>query len=289
MTVHHDAPAVSRVSAPQQSTRRRLPIALAFIMAAMTFGQMARAATAEEVKSRGYLNVATEDDYTPYEFMKDGVATGYDNELLALVRKKMDVAVKQQIMPWSGILPGVTTGKFDMAISAVLVTDERKKTFDFLSPTSEAITVYATRKNSPIKSSADLSGKIVGAEAGSAMLTDLKNFDEELKKKGPGLKQIVEYQGYPEAYQDLALGRIDAVANTQISLMSLAKTRPDVFAVGQAIGKPVYIAWAVKKGNSGVGEMTNNILLELRKSGQMYELQQKWLGVTYRDMPQSVN
>ncbi|MFP3607644.1 transporter substrate-binding domain-containing protein, partial [Paraburkholderia sp. SIMBA_053] len=79
------------------------------------------------------------------------------------------------------------------------------------------------------------------------MLTDLKLFNEELKKKhgGSGIKQIVEYQSYPEAYQDLALGRVDAVANTQISLNSLVKTRPDTFLIGQPIGKPTYIAWAV--------------------------------------------
>ncbi|WP_244832262.1 transporter substrate-binding domain-containing protein [Caballeronia sp. TF1N1] len=251
----------------------------------------AHAASADEIKSRGYLSVATEDDYTPFEFVADGKNTGYDNDLLALVKKKIGVDVKQQVMPWSGILPGVTTGKYDMALTAVLVTDERKKSFDFASPTCEAVTFYATKKGSPIKSPDDLAGKVVGAETGSAMLADLKLFDADLKKKhgGAGIKQIVEYQSYPEAYQDLALGRVDAVANTQISLNSLIKTRPDTFSVGQAIGKPTYIAWAVKKGNGDVLKMVDTALLELRKSGEMYQLQQKWLGATYKDMPQSVN
>ncbi|EIF34391.1 periplasmic component of amino acid ABC-type transporter/signal transduction system [Burkholderia sp. Ch1-1] len=261
------------------------------LVAAVSVSHAAHAASAEEIKARGYLSVATEDDYTPFEFVADGKNTGYDNDLLALVRKKIGVDVKQQVMPWSGILPGVTTGKYDMALTAVLVTDERKKTFDFASPTCEAVTFYAVKKGSTIKSPDDLVGKVVGAETGSAMLADLKLFNEELKKKhgGNGLKQIVEYQSYPEAYQDLGLGRVDAVANTQISLNSLVKTRPDTFVVGQAIGKPTYIAWAVKKGNSDVLKMVDAALLELRKSGEMYQLQQKWLGATYKDMPPSVN
>ncbi|ABE34891.1 bacterial extracellular solute-binding s, 3 family protein [Paraburkholderia xenovorans LB400] len=261
------------------------------LVAAIGVSHAAHAASAEEIKARGYLSVATEDDYTPFEFVADGKNTGYDNDLLALVRKKIGVDIKQQVMPWSGILPGVTTGKYDMALTAVLVTDERKKTFDFASPTCEAVTFYAVKKGSTIKSPDDLVGKVVGAETGSAMLADLKLFNEELKKKhgGNGLKQIVEYQSYPEAYQDLGLGRVDAVANTQISLNSLVKTRPDTFVVGQAIGKPTYIAWAVKKGNSDVLKMVDAALLELRKSGEMYQLQQKWLGATYKDMPPSVN
>ncbi|MBB2931184.1 transporter substrate-binding domain-containing protein [Paraburkholderia silvatlantica] len=264
--------------------------ALAFV-ATFSISHASYGASVEEIKARGYLSVATEDDYNPFEFVDNGKNTGYDNELLALVRKKIGVDVKQQIMPWSGILPGVTTGKYDMALTAVLVTDERKKTFDFASPTCEAVTFYATRKGSPIRTPDDLVGKVVGAETGSAMLADLKLFDEQLKKKhgGNGLKQIVEYQSYPEAYQDLGLGRVDAVANTQISLNSLVKTRPDTFTVGQAIGKPTYIAWAVKKGNTDVLKMVDSALLELRKSGEMYQLQQKWLGASYKDMPQSVN
>jgi polar amino acid transport system substrate-binding protein len=273
------------------SFARVFQVSVVTMFAATTLCSSASAATSAEIKARGYMSVATEDDYTPFEFVSDGVSTGYDNELLALVRKKIGIEVKQQVMPWAGILPGVTTGKYDMALTAVLVTDERKKTFDFASPTCESITFFATKKDSPVKTGDDLVGKVVGAETGSAMLSDLKNFNEELKKKhgGAGVKQIIEYQSYPEAYQDLGLGRVDAVANTQISLNSLVKTRPDTFVVGQAIGKPTYIAWAVKKGNADVLKMVDSILLELRKSGQMYALQQKWLGATYKDMPASVN
>ena len=249
------------------------------------------AASIEEIKARGYMSVATEDDYAPFEFVADGVQTGFDNELLALVRKKLGFDVKQQVMPWSGILPGVTTGKYDMAMTAVLVTDERKKTFDFASPTCASINYFATKAGSSITKSEDLLGKTVGAETGSAMLAALKTFDEELKARhgGKGIGKIAEYQGYPEAYQDVALGRLDAVVNTQISLNSLLKTKPGVFAIGASIGKPTYIAWALKKGNTGLLQAVDGALLDLRTSGELYKLQEKWLGASYKDMPASVN
>ncbi|MEO8523905.1 MAG: transporter substrate-binding domain-containing protein [Caldimonas sp.] len=251
----------------------------------------ASAASLEEIKARGYMSVATEDDYTPFEFVENGVETGYDNELLALVRKKVGFEIRQQVMPWAGILPGVTTGKYDMAMTAVLVTEERKKVFDFASPTCASVTYFATKAGSPLKKGDDMIGKVVAAETGSAMLGDLKAFDAALKAShgGQGFKQIVEYQGYPEAYQDLALGRVDAVANTQISLNSLIKTKPGVFALGVAVGKPVYIAWAIKKGNAGVLKAIDDALLEVRASGEMYRLQEKWLGATFKDMPKSAN
>ncbi|SEQ92825.1 amino acid ABC transporter substrate-binding protein, PAAT family [Pseudomonas sp. NFACC02] len=265
-------------------------VALAVAMtAALSNMAMSHAATLDEVKSRGYLSVATEDDYRPFEFMEEGKATGYDNELLALVEKKTGIKIRQQILPWAGILPGVTTGKYDMALSAVLVTTARKATFDFTSPTAQSTTYFATKKGSAIVKAEDLAGKTVGAETGSAMLTDLKEFDAKLKAKGKGLKEIVEYHGYPEAYQDLANGRLDAVANTDLSLVSLVKERGDMFVVGQPIGEPTYLAWAVAKGNTGVLNLVDAALLDLRKNGEMYRLQKKWLGESHENMPVNVN
>ncbi|MFM0036974.1 transporter substrate-binding domain-containing protein [Paraburkholderia strydomiana] len=252
---------------------------------------VASAASADEIKSRGYISVATEDDFKPFEFVDNGTPTGYDNEMLALVKKKLPVQIRQQIMPWSGILPGVTTGKYDMAVTAVLVTPERKGTFDFTAPLAESTTFYVVKKGSPIKSADDLVGKIIGVQTGSAMLADVKTFDEQLKKThgGKGLKQIVEYQSYPEIYQDVALGRLDVAANTQINLNSLIRTRPDTFVIGEKIGNPVYIAWAVKKGDTAALQMVNGVLLDLRKSGEMYQMQKKWFGASFESMPQSIN
>jgi len=257
--------------------------------AALAHTAMSHAATLDEVKSRGYLLVATEDDYRPFEFMDEGKATGYDNELLTLVEKHSGLKIRQQVLPWAGILPGVTTGKYDMALSAVLVTSARKATFDFTSPTAQTTTYFATRKGSTLLTADDLAGKIVGAETGSAMLTDLQAFDAKLKAQGKGLKEIVEYHGYPEAYQDLANGRLDAVANTDLSLISLVKERGDIFVMAKPIGQPTYLAWAVAKGNTDVLKTIDAALLELRKSGDMYRLQKKWLGESHENMPVSLN
>jgi polar amino acid transport system substrate-binding protein len=243
-----------------------------------------------DIKARGYMTAATEDDFRPFEFVADGVSKGYDNDVLAEVKKSLPFEVRQEILPWSGILPGVTTGKYDVAVTAVLVTAARKPTFDFSSPVAQSTSFYATKVGSSISAASDLNGKTVGAQAGSAMLADLQAFDMDLKAKGgPGIGKIVEYQSYPEAYQDLSLGRTDAVVNTEINLRSLVEERKGTFALGQAIAKPVYIAWALKKGNADTVKLIDDALLALRNSGKMYELQEKWFGTTFKDMPASVN
>jgi polar amino acid transport system substrate-binding protein len=249
-----------------------------------------RAEGLSDIRARGYMMAATEDDFRPFEFVEDGVSKGYDNDILAEIKKSLPFEVRQEILPWAGILPGVTTGKYDIAVTAVLVTAARKPTFDFASPIAQSTTFYAIKAGSNINASTDLNGKTVGAQAGSAMLADLQAFDAELKTKGgSGIKKIVEYPSNPEAYQDLALGRTDAVVNTEINLRSLIEERKGVFALGQAIAKPVYIAWALKKGNTDTVKVIDDALLALRQNAKMYELQQKWFGTTFKEMPESVN
>jgi polar amino acid transport system substrate-binding protein len=273
----------------------RLPISVLAVIALAGVGLVtgtsaSRADGLKDIQARGYMTAATEDDFRPFEFVEDGVSKGYDNDVLTEVKKSLPFQVHQEILPWAGILPGVTTGKYDVAVTAVLVTAVRKPTFDFASPVAESTTFYATKAGTDIKTAADLNGKTVGAQAGSAMLADLQAFDTELKAKGgAGLKKVVEYPSNPEAYQDLALGRTDAVVNTEINLRSLIEERKGVFALGQAVAKPVYIAWALKKGNDDTVKAIDDALLAMRKSGKLYELQEKWFGTTFKDMPASVN
>ncbi len=248
---------------------------------------LGHAATMAEIKAKGTIVVATEDDFKPFEFVENGTPTGYDSELLNLFRKTTTLKVQQEIIPWTGLLPGVSTGKYDAAVTAALITAEREKFLDFCSPIAEATDFYVKRKaDTSINSIKDLSGKKIGVQSGSAMLALLPDLEEMLKATGGKMGEVVQYVSYPEAYQDLAIGRTDIVVNTVINLNSLVKDKPDVFALGQAVSRKIYISWAVKKGNDEVRKLLNDFLLAQRKNGEMAKLQQKWFGTTF-DMPET--
>jgi polar amino acid transport system substrate-binding protein len=266
--------------------RRTLLQTGTLVLAGAALARTAGAATLAEIKARGTIVVATEDDFKPFEFVQDGKPTGYDTELLELFRKTAGFKVQQEIIPWTGLLPGVSTGKYDAAVTAALITAEREKFLDFCSPIAEATDFYVKRKaDTSIKSVKDLAGKKCGVQAGSAMLAALPELEEMLKPSGGKMGEVVQYVSYPEAYQDLAIGRTDYVVNTVINLQSLVKDKPAIFELGEAVSKKIYIAWAVKKGNTDVKAVLDTFLLEQRKNGEMAKLQQKWFGTTF-DMPE---
>ena len=250
------------------------------------FSRPARAATLAEIKARGTMVVATEDDFKPFEFVQDGKPTGYDTELLGLLRKTAPFEIKQELIPWTGLLPGVVSGKYDAAVTAALITAEREKILDFASPIAESTDYYVKRKKDlSISGVKDLAGKTCGIQAGSAMLAALPELEDMLKASGGTMGKVVQYVSYPEAYQDLAIGRTDYVVNTLINLQSLVNEKPGVFELGKAVSKKIYIAWAVKKGNTELKDMLDQFLLAQRKNGEMERLQKKWFGTTF-DLPE---
>jgi len=243
------------------------------------------AATLDEIKKRGYMIVATEDDYPPFEYVVNGKPMGYDHALLAILRKSAPFEIKQEILPWQGILPGVASGKYDVALSAAVITDERAKSLDFTMPISESTMAYVKRKgDDSIKSIKDLSGKTLGVQQGGASYQVLPYLEAELKKTGGKLGNVVQYGAFSEAYQDLANKRLDAVIHNIVSLSTLVAEKPQVFELGQRVGEKSYAAWAVSKGNKSAQEYLDAFLAQQKSSGSMKQLQQEWLKITF-DMP----
>jgi polar amino acid transport system substrate-binding protein len=102
---------------------------------------------------------------------------------------------------------------------------------------------------------------------------------------GGKLGKVVEYTSYPEAYQDLALGRTDYVVNTIINLKTLVAEKPNVFEIGQPVSGKSFPAWAVKKGNGELLAYMNEFIAKQKASGRFAELQKKWFGQEFPDLP----
>jgi polar amino acid transport system substrate-binding protein len=235
-----------------------------------------------EIKKRGKITVGTEAAFEPFEFVQDGKIVGYGSDILAYVVKDLGVELEQLDLPWQGILPGLDAGRFDFVATAVSITPERAEKYAFTVPIADGTVAILKRKgDESIKSPEDIIGKVVGSQLSSGQMQTLKDFHEELKStKGEGAKEIKEYVSYPEAYQELATGRIDAVANSMANLSTVIKKQPDTFEIVGTFGEPMWFSWVVRKGDEELLNYLNEKILELRDNGQLGEMQKKWFGFT---------
>lgn len=242
------------------------------------------------IKSNKEITVATEARYAPFEYVDNGKIVGYDADLMAYVLKSLpDVKVKQLDLPFQGLLPGLDAKRFDIVVTAVTVNKDRADHFAFTLPVADATTGVLLRANeSAIKSPSDLNGKVVGSQTGSAQLQALIALDKKLKEAGgPGIKQIKQYVSFDEAYADLAVGRLDAVAQSVANLGPLMKSRPGVFALlPQTIGPKSYFAWVARKDadSAALLKLFSDGIARANKDGTMKKLQEKWFGSTM-DVP----
>jgi polar amino acid transport system substrate-binding protein len=107
-----------------------------------------------------------------------------------------------------------------------------------------------------------------------------------LKKTGGKLGDVVEYTSYPEIYEDLANGRLDYAVNSVINSHALIKQRGDTFAMGEAVSGAGFHAWPVPKENEDLLLYLTEFVGHLRETGKLAELQEKWFGTTFPDLPQ---
>lgn len=239
-----------------------------------------------QIKKRGYLLVVTEDDYPPFEFLVNGKPTGYDYDLLEQLRQWVPFEIRQEIVPWQGLLPGVANGEYDVALTAVGITDERSKFLDFTLPISESTIAYVKRKdNASINHLRDLSGKTLGAQQGGVSLAAVPDLAATLRQQGGKLGEVRRYRNFTEAYQDLLSRRLDAVLHNIVSLSVLVNDKPAIFELGERVSRKSYAAWAVKQGNSELLELLNRFLMDVRNQSKLKQLQQKWFKMTFENLP----
>lgn len=242
---------------------------------------------ADQIQQRGSLKVVTEDDYPPFEFLLNRNPTGFDNELLARLRQAVPFEIQQEIMPWQGLLSGVDQGKYDVALTAVGITDDRAKFLDFTTPIAESTIAYIKRKDdTSIQGIKSLSGKVLGVQQGGVSQAALPDLEAELKKQGGTLGTIKQYRGFAEAYQDLINKKLDAVLHNIVSLSVLVDEKPAIFELGERVSRKSYAAWAVKKGDRELLDLLNQFLQQQREQGELKKLQQAWFKITFDNLPQ---
>ena len=92
---------------------------------------LAHAELVDDVFDRGELRIALEADTPPFNFKEGDKLTGFEVELGEQLAKEMDVRPSFITTDDTDLLPGVATGKYDVAINHIAMTAELQDRFDF--------------------------------------------------------------------------------------------------------------------------------------------------------------
>jgi len=235
----------------------------------------------DRIMSEGKITVATEAAFKPFEYVEDGKIIGFGSDLLAEVVADLGVEVEQQDLPFQGILAGLAAGQYDMVATSVAINPERAQTYAFSRPIATITNVIVVQDgDDKVSSVTDLNGLLVGSQLGSSTEAVARQIDEELKAAGgAGFTDLRLYQTFPDTAFALRSGQVDAIVIGSVSAGEFMAASPDTFQVAANYGDPVYISWVVRPEATELLNSLNATITRLADSGQLYEMQEKWVGI----------
>lgn len=221
------------------------------------------------------LVIGLDDQFPPMGFRDDkNELVGFDIDLAKAVCDKLGIEAVPTPIDWTAKEFELNGGKVDVLWNGLTITDARKETM-LMSPAYIAnAQVIVVRKDSGIKTLADLAGKTVA-------LQETSSADEayaECSAAGTE-KELIKAPENISLFNDLKIGRIDAVV--------IDKVFGDYYIAENGEGKLEMLedrladeeyGIAFKKDNQALADLILGALDELVKDGTAARISQKWFG-----------
>lgn len=270
-------------------TRVALTLAAASLAVTTLASLPAHADALDDIKARGTIIVAIDPTFPPFEFTDSAnKVVGYDPELIEAAAAGLGVKVEYQVMAFSGIIPGLIAGAFDMT-PTLNVTAERAAKIDYVIPTALSVNAVLVLKDGGVMSSKidDLSGKTCAVKQTTQPEQMMMDFNTALAGEGKLEVELLGFETIEQTIAALAEKRVDCVVDDKSVLFEAVGKRKDLAleVIGE-IGGTTPIGWGVNKANPALTAALSEELKKLKASGKMAEIQTKYFGYTM-DLPEA--
>jgi polar amino acid transport system substrate-binding protein len=228
----------------------------------------------DNIKKAGVIKIATDASYAPVEsFAKDNkTIVGFDPDLGAALGKVLGVKVVFTNTGFDGIIPALSAGRYDMAMSAMTDNTDREKTVDFVDYFS-AGTSFMVKKGGPtINTLADICGHKVAVEKGTTQLDDATAQAKKCSKPNT----VLPFDDQSGANLALSSGRADVVmADSPVNAYAAQQSKGAFTIVGQTYGTAPY-GIAVPKKSTALRDALVGALNKMIADGSYKTLLTKW-------------
>ncbi|MFZ1181059.1 MAG: transporter substrate-binding domain-containing protein [Herbaspirillum sp.] len=238
----------------------------------LLFAALSQAADMKE------LRIGMEPLYKPFEYRTpDGWLVGFDVDIANALCAEMKMKCVFIAQSFDGLIPALMAKKFDVIISSMTRTEERRKAVAFSEKIYNTPSTIVTRKGSSIDASpASLKGKKVGVLKGSTQEA------YAVKVLRPAGATVLSYANTPDSYLDMESARIDAVVADLVEVRSGLLDKPqgkDFAIVAFGLVDPVFAngtGAAVRKQNHQLLEQINAAIKAIRANGTYQRIADKY-------------
>lgn len=195
----------------------------------------------------------------------DQYAMGYDVLMAKKLAEGMGYKLEIHKMEWDGLIPAVNTGKIDVVLAGMSITDKRKQTVDFSDVYYNASIVALVKKDgkyADAKSVTDLSGAVATSQLNTVWY--------DLIDQIPNANKQPAIDNVPGMVVALTSGKVEVLVLDKPTAMAAAYANPDLKMLDfqgdgafKASPEDVQMGIAVKKGNSDLLKKINEQLANI--------------------------
>ncbi|PYF97273.1 glutamine transport system substrate-binding protein [Georgenia satyanarayanai] len=216
--------------------------------------------------------VASDTSFVPFEFEEDGEYVGFDIDIINAIADEVGFEVDLATTNFDGIIPGLQTGTFDIAIAGITITEDRAQTVDFTNPYYKSgLRIGVAADNTEIQGVEDLEGKRVASRLGS---TSAAYIEENIEGATANT-----YEQLDQMYLSVEGGGSDAVLYDapNVEYYILTTGEDSLKVVGDLLEAQDY-GIAVAQGNDELLAAMNEALAGMIEDGTYAEIFEKWFG-----------
>lgn len=275
------APAASSAPAASEAPASEAPAASEAVSEAPAASEAVSEAPAaaddsfKKIQDKGSFVMGLDDSFPPMGFRDDeGELVGFDIDMARAVAEHMGVEVELMPIDWSAKELELETSNIDLIWNGYTITDERKEKVLMSEPYMENKQVILVKADSPIKTLADLAGKMVAVQEGSSA----QGVIEENAELRDSLGDVVAFKDYVTALMDVDAGRVDALGVDLVVADYYMAKKPGQYVMLEETLAPEQYGIGFRKGEQAFHDAVAAAFEEMKKDGTAAEISNKWFG-----------
>ena len=222
----------------------------------------------------GKLIMSTNAAFPPYEMTADdGSFEGIDVEIAGAIAEKLGLELQIDDMDFDAALLAAQTGKSDMVMAGVTVTEDRQTVMDFSDSYATSIQVVIVPEDSDIASIDDMTGKMIGVQRGT---TGDQYCSASVEDGGFGEENVTRYDNGLTAVQALNNSQVDCVVIDNAPAQEFVAANPGLKILDTEYANEEY-AIGVAKGNTQLLDAINTAIAELKADGTIQSILDKYI------------
>jgi polar amino acid transport system substrate-binding protein len=225
------------------------------------------------IKSAGKIIVGTDSTYAPSEYLDtDGkTVIGFDVDLFNAVAAKMGLTTDWQSAKFADIIPGISSGKYNIGVSSFTVNADREKQATMVSYFS-AGTQWAAKAGATIDP-ANACGKKIAVQTGTVQVDDIT---ARSKKCGTKTITIDQYQAQSDATNAVITGKDDGMlADSPVCAYAVKQTNGQLALVGDIYDSAPY-GYVLPKDQTDFASAIAGAVQALITDGSYKTILDKW-------------